>query len=638
MNQENDERRILDAIGILARKIDEQNARIGKLEASAGIRPEKVSGKEPADIPREASAAESAGFAVSRQADPGNQEIFSDKDGLESASLEERIGGRWFSKIGIAAIVLGVSFFLKYAFDSGWVNEIGRVLIGLLAGAVMLWLGESNIRKYKSFGQTLSGGGLAVLYLSIFAAFNFYHLVGQLPALFLMSGITAAGIYLSIRYETEVLMLLALFGGFLTPFLISDGRSNEAGLFSYLLILNLAILAVSTVRDWKITRVVGLAMTIILYSSWKGQFYRSEDFLVTMFFLAAFFAIHSLASFSNNILRSRPSSGIEQLTMGLSTAFCLIGGAELIGSGHAGSMFYLYLILAAYHFLVARTIRIMLPEDGSLRFFSDLLAIGLVTLAIPEKLSGQASEMVWLIEGAALMLFRSKAGRVSFRIVGAALMAVSAISVMADYSSYSPTDIVLFNKTFGMHLYLIAVFYAAAFLELRTVAAKRESDAGQDSILPARKAAAAFLIAANLLTVYIGSREIGLHYDNRIFAIRGGNSDRQYGSYPEPSMGQRYGTRDQSVSKIQYQSSVALSLFWMLYGLALLVIGIGKKWKPVRIGGLMLFILAILKLFLYDLWSLGTLYRIISSITLGALLIAISYVYQRNKDKLKGMI
>src|SRR5579859_3292126 len=89
----------------------------------------------------------------------------------------EALASTWFNRVGVVAIVLGVSFFLKYAFDHRWLGELGRVTIGVLAGVAMIYAGDEFCRKkMKHYGEMLIGGGLSVLYLSIYTAFSYYHL------------------------------------------------------------------------------------------------------------------------------------------------------------------------------------------------------------------------------------------------------------------------------------------------------------------------------------------------------------------------------------------------------------------------------------------------------------------------------
>jgi len=81
--------------------------------------------------------------------------------------------------------------------------------------------------------------------------------------------------------------------------------------------------------------------------------------------------------------------------------------------------------------------------------------------------------------------------------------------------------------------------------------------------------------------------------------------------------------------------SVAMSFWWIVYSIIILVIGFGGKMKKLRLGGLSLLSIAILKLFFVDLWDLGVPYRIVSSIVLGGSLLLISFAYQKYKGFIK---
>ena len=104
------------------------------------------------------------------------------------------LGGNWLARIGVLAVVIGVAFFLKLAFDNQWIGEAGRVALGVTGGIGLLIAGELLHRRYPIYAQALLGGGIAILYVSIFAAFSFYGLLDIYPAaglLFLFS-VTAA--------------------------------------------------------------------------------------------------------------------------------------------------------------------------------------------------------------------------------------------------------------------------------------------------------------------------------------------------------------------------------------------------------------------------------------------------------------
>src|SRR5262249_48617412 len=110
----------------------------------------------------------------------------------EAADLEGQIGKVWLNRIGIFAILAGVAYFIKYAFDSGWIGPAGRVTIGLIAGiAVVLWSERFRKRDYKLFSYSLKAVGIGTLYLSLWGAFQVYHLVPSSVAFLAMIAVTA---------------------------------------------------------------------------------------------------------------------------------------------------------------------------------------------------------------------------------------------------------------------------------------------------------------------------------------------------------------------------------------------------------------------------------------------------------------
>ncbi|MBM2841453.1 MAG: putative rane protein, partial [Bacteroidetes bacterium] len=158
---------------------------------------------------------------------------------------EALIGGKLLNRIGALALIIGVGFFLKYAFDNEWITETMRVVIGFLIGALLLVVAmRADKKKFEVFAQGLVGSGIAVLYLSVFASFSFYRLVPQVVAFMMMSAVTVLAFLQAFKYDSLAVSLLGLVGGFLTPFLLSTGEANEVGLFTYIALLDAGIFAV----------------------------------------------------------------------------------------------------------------------------------------------------------------------------------------------------------------------------------------------------------------------------------------------------------------------------------------------------------------------------------------------------------
>jgi len=136
--------------------------------------------------------------------------------------LESVIGGSWFLWAGILAIVLAASFFLKLAFDNEWIGPRVQVSIGALGGLALLGVAEYlRARGLRAYAFVLSGGGILILYLSIYASYNFYPLLDQPVAFLLMAAVTTVAVLLSVRLDALAVAILGLVGGFLTPVLIS---------------------------------------------------------------------------------------------------------------------------------------------------------------------------------------------------------------------------------------------------------------------------------------------------------------------------------------------------------------------------------------------------------------------------------
>ncbi|MBA3899851.1 MAG: DUF2339 domain-containing protein, partial [Bacteroidetes bacterium] len=128
--------------------------------------------------------------------------------------MEKFIGENLANKIGIAILVLGIGFFVKYAIDQDWINEIGRVFIGIICGGILIGIAHRLRKTFTAFSSVLVGGGIAVLYFTIAIAFHEYQIFSQTQAFLLMAGITAFSVLLSLGYNKQELAVLSILGGF----------------------------------------------------------------------------------------------------------------------------------------------------------------------------------------------------------------------------------------------------------------------------------------------------------------------------------------------------------------------------------------------------------------------------------------
>ena len=193
----------------------------------------------------------------------------------DADSLESAIGGRWLLYIGIAAIVLGASYFLKYAFDNEWIGEHTRVIFGVAGGVGLTLLGRRFVQRgHELYGQVLCGGGLGIVYLAIFAAHAWYGLIGgsfAFAAMVITTVVTAA---LADQQRSQALALFAVVVGFATPFLIGSERDNHIGLFTYDAMLVAGTLFLARRRAWPALNLVSYVLTVTTFAAWADRAYR----------------------------------------------------------------------------------------------------------------------------------------------------------------------------------------------------------------------------------------------------------------------------------------------------------------------------------------------------------------------------
>ena len=213
-------------------------------------------------------------------------------------SLETRIGGQWLNRIGIVAVLVGLSYFLKLAIENDWIGPGTRVAIGLVAGVgLILWSERFRARAFLGFAYSLKAIGIGALYLSLWAAFQFYHLVSAPVAFFAMILVTAGSAAMSLTQNSELLAAFALVGGFLTPVLVSTNQNQEVALFSYVVLLDLGTVWMVAVRGWHRLLLASSVGTALLFAAWASSYYSEEQLATTLFFATFFFLLYAAAPF-----------------------------------------------------------------------------------------------------------------------------------------------------------------------------------------------------------------------------------------------------------------------------------------------------------------------------------------------------
>jgi uncharacterized membrane protein len=530
-----------------------------------------------------------------------------------SGDLESRIGSHWLNRIGIAAVLIGVSYFLKFAFDNNWIGPAGRVAIGLLAGiAIVVWSENFRCRGYVIFSYSLKAVGIGVLYLSLYAAFQVYSLVTGGVAFAMMLAVTAATAVIAWTQDAEILAAFALVGGFATPLLLSTGENREVALFSYVVLLDTGALALVILKPWRRLLLLSYAGTLLLYVGWYASFYDLTQVRMTVGFATLFFAIFAVAP-----LMARPaqkgwlSDSVPPLVAVVNAAGYFLQIYVMFEEIGTKDTAWFALALAALYIFLSRQARGRAGNPEAARIVDLLhlaLAIGFITVAIPIRLDAHWITMGWFVEVAVLLWVADRIHSELLNVfaIGALLLGVGRLLLIDNFYVTRP----IFNARMATYAVAISVLGAVAWYGRR-----RKDEA-------ARAVAGVAVVALNLLTLIALSREVADYYSREMTGIR-----------PQ-------GQWDPSAWKDWHHVKIArdftYSALWMAYGALLMVIGFWRRSAFVRWQALVLIAFTIGKVFLYDVSELDRGYRIVSFIVLGVLLLAISFMYQRDWLKLSS--
>jgi len=529
---------------------------------------------------------------------PGN--VSASRAKREDTDLEKKIGQYWLNRIGIVAMLIGVSYFLKYAFDNNWVGPGGRITIGLLAGiGIVVWSESFRKRNYAAFSYSLKAVGIGTLYLSLWGAFQIYHLIPAAAAFVAMATVTAATIALALSQDAELLASFALLGGFSTPVLLSTGQNHEAVLFSYVALLDLAILIMAIFKPWRRLLWGSFAGTIFLYLGWYSEFYSVGQRALTVAFAALFAAIFAVIPLAAGYARPTQSSG-RSTTL---TFLPLLNAAAFFMALYAmfemekTTLTWFALALAAVYLGIGSAVknRLNIEDANFINLLHVAIAVAFITIAIPLKLDAQWITIGWLVESGVLLWLSATARADFLRYFASVALALGIIRLL--FFDQIRAEMLLFNMRFATYGVAIAILAGIAVL------GKRHASQAEMIFLDAAA------VGVNLLALIALTLEASDYFDREMMS-----SARVASSYREVTL-----ARDFSYSAI-----------WLVYGAILMTIGFRRRSAFVRWQSLILIAFTICKVFLYDFSQLGGSYRIVSFIALGAVLLGISFIYQRD--------
>jgi len=527
----------------------------------------------------------------------------------ERTSLEFTVGGRVAAWVGSLVVVVAMAFFIKYAYDRNWLGNLApgvRCAIAAVVGLALIATGEFVRRRIgRGASVGISAAGLGVVYLAAWATHGYFHLISPDVAFLLLIAVVLIGVAVSWRAQSAVIGSLTLIAGYAAPLIAQRSIPILTVVEGHLLAILLVAVVLSALarRPFRILRVVGMALhgaigaglVFIVLADWMSQ--STQDWLALLTFLTLSWALVWGESFLASL---RGETG----TLNAITAFLASIWLALLSTVVLHRLQGDDLTLAAGLLLVLAATIVALVEtlgDGvdALRrrpttpeaefATAAWLSAGVLLLACSAMFFDRGGwTIAWLgIAVAAVELGRrtTLTALSRYGLATCALALVKLFTLDALDSGLRPTVLVwesgpLVGLKVSFTLWSVMAIVAAVAVAL--VGMRRHVEPGRQRSVTRL---ASFLLACAILIV----------------------------------VGMVVAPDDQPI----------VSLFWAVVGGGLIAAGFIRHRKALRVAGLAMLGVVVLKFLLVDLHESETIARVVAFGVVGLLLVATSVVYQR---------
>ncbi|AXI59295.1 DUF2339 domain-containing protein [Pseudomonas kribbensis] len=366
-----------------------------------------------------------------------------------SAARNWLFGGNTVLRVGVVLLFFGLAFLLRYATE-GMVVPIEMRYAGVAAAALgLLALGWWLRHRNTSYALMLQGTGIAVLYLTVFAAMRLHPLLDPSAALGLLVAVTVFSAILAITQDSLALACVAALGGFAAPILTSTGAGNHVALFSYFALLNAGILAIAWFKAWRLLNLIGFAGTFGIGFAWGLRSYAPELLWSTEPFLILFFLMYLAIGllFARRKLLDMPDAPAESdreallnwsARKGDYVDGTMLFGPPLVGFGLQFALVQHLEFAAAFSALALGMIYMALARvlmgGRALLLGETCLALGVIfaSLAIPLGLDARWTSAAWAVEGAGIFWLGLRQHRPFARAFALLLQLGSALAFLSQ--------------------------------------------------------------------------------------------------------------------------------------------------------------------------------------------------------------
>jgi uncharacterized membrane protein len=367
--------------------------------------------------------------------------------------LEKFIGENLINKIGIAILVLAIGYFVKFAIDNNWVGPLGRVGIGIVCGGILIAIAHALRNSYKAFSSVLVGGGLAVFYFTITLAYNQFHLFNQTTSFIILIVITIFAVLLSLLYDKQELAVIALVGGFASPFMVSTGHANYNALFIYLLILNIGLLIIAYFKAWRVLNIVSFAFTVVVFSTALFTL-TPANYHIGFVYASIFYVLFFIINVAHNVRENKKFIASDFTILLINTALYFAAGLALLTLMKEEQFRGLFCVsLAVVNLVLSYVLFRNRKVDTNILYLLIGITLTFISLAAPIQLHGNSITIFWASEAVLLYWLYQKSSIQLMKLTSLILWIAMLFSLFMDwfqiYSGHHATSLtIIANKGF----------------------------------------------------------------------------------------------------------------------------------------------------------------------------------------------
>ncbi|MEI8195024.1 MAG: DUF2339 domain-containing protein [Phycisphaerae bacterium] len=277
-----------------------------------------------------------------------------------------------FIVVGAISLALAIIFLVKMGIDNGYFGPLQRDWAAVIAALALLGVGQWRRRFEGFWSQGATAAGIVALFATIFAATSVHHFIDPLTGFVFLAVATAGAVALSLQDWSGatgeasgskggiLIATLGLIGGFITPILVNSGHENVPGLFGYLILLHMGLIASTRIRGWSIlaaASVVFSSLWLILWVlfKWDPVLHPNDGPVFGLFVLVAVGSL-VISTFSQPERWRGGRSGLAAMALTwLAVGLALLACCLLLGKSHYDNLQWAFFaMLVAGAFVLAR--------------------------------------------------------------------------------------------------------------------------------------------------------------------------------------------------------------------------------------------------------------------------------------------